>query len=927
MKRPQTQITPRRRVVRVTFLVLLFLFIFGGMISRFYTDWLWFGEVGYTSVFWTKIISKVGLGAVGGLLFFIIIYANLWVARRMAPPVISNQYDETFRGKVGRVAKRALTLVILGAAIAAGVLAGMEAGSHWLDYKVFTNAVMFGQIDPIFKKDISFFVFKLGFLKYIYGWLFFTLTVTFIATALVHYTDRAIEFLSGKATFAPHVKSHLSFIFAAILFVKAWGFRLDAYSLLYSSTGVIYGAGYTDVHARLLAYQALSIAAVIAGILGLINIYRKGIKLPVAAIAIIFGAYIIFGAIYPAIIQQFLVKPNELSKETAYIQNNINLTRQAFNLDKIETRNFPELTPLTADDIRNNSATINSIRLWDYRPLQSTYSQLQSLWQYYSIANVDIDRYKVNNQVRQVMLAAREMSPEASQTGAGTWVNRHFQFTHGYGAVMSPVNTATEKGLPEFFIQDMPPRSSVGIKIDRPEIYYGELTNDFVVANSSQMEYDHPSEITPAYTKYAGKGGIPISGYLQRLAFALRFSDLNLILRNPISSESRIMFRRQIVDRVNTIFPFLMYDSDPYLVISGGRQYWMIDAYTVSSSYPYSTPYEVSPRTGYNVNYYTTLNYIRNSAKVVIDAYEGTVNFYTADDNDPIVKTYAKIFPGVFKPMSEMPSDIHEHIRYPEMLFRMQSQVLFTYHMLDPQVFYNKSDRWDTPNEIVGVEHQETPMEPYYVVMRLPGQLKEQFLLMRPFTQAQKNNMVAWMGAICDPDNYSKILLYQFPRDEVVFGPAQIEATINQDPAISPKLSLWDQLGSKVNRGNMIVIPIEKSILYVKPLYLQSDTGKIPELSQVVVAYQDKVVMESTLELALQKVFGGGGAQPMTTGTVTPSIAAASPSNIKGLINQAGAQFDAAQQSQRNGDWAGYGAQIKQLESTLNQLKKLAGGK
>lgn len=928
MKKPQTQNTPKRRIFQISFLVLLFLFIFGGMIARFYTDWLWFGEVGYTSVFWTKIINKLVLGVIGGLLFFIIVYTNLWIARRMAPPVISNIHDESFRGKAGRLAKRAFALIILGIAIAVGVLAGIEASSHWLDYKVFANAVMFNQQDPIFKKDISFYVFKLGFYRYIYGWLFFTLSVAFIGTALVHYTDRAIEFLSGKAIFAPHVKSHLSLIFAAVLFVRAWGFRLDAYSLLYSPSGVIYGAGYTDVHARLLGYQILTVAAVIAGILGLINIYRKGIKLPVAAIAILFGAYIIFGAVYPSFIQQFIVKPNELNKESSFIQNNIDLTRQAFNLDKIETRSFPKLAPLSADDIKNNSATIKSIRLWDYRPLQSTYSQLQSLWQYYSILNVDIDRYRVDGIERQVMLAAREMSSEAGQTGSGTWVNRHFQFTHGYGAVMSPVNEKTEKGLPNFFIKDMPPKSSVGINITRPEIYYGELTHDFVVANSSEKEFDYPSEGKPTYTSYSGKGGISISGYLQRLAFAWRFSDINLILKNPISPGSRMMMRRQIVERVNTIFPFMMYDSDPYLVISNGKLFWMIDAYTVSNSYPYSTPYEISPGSGFNTSYYATVNYMRNSAKVVIDAYEGTVNYYVSDDTDPMVKTYSKVFPGVFKQMSEMPSDIHEHIRYPEMMFRLQSQVLFTYHMQDPQVFYNKSDRWDTPNELVDVTGEETPMEPYYVVMRLPGQKHEQFLLMRPFVQAQKNNMVAWMGAICDPENYGKILLYQFPKDELVYGPAQIESTINQDPDISPKLNLWNQLGTKVNRGNMIVIPIEKSILYVKPLYLQSTTSKIPELSQVVVAYQDKVAMESTLEAALQRVFGSAGSQPVASdGTRQPSAKVSAPQDIQGLINQAGAQFDAAQKSQRDGDWAGYGAQVKQLESTLKQLKKLTRGK
>lgn len=907
--------------------ILLLVIIFGGVLSRFYVNWLWFGEVGYRSVFWTQFYSKILLGVVSGALFFAIVYANLWAARKYSPPVTHNPYDESFRSKAGRIANQAFGIVILGASIAVGILVGIEGSTHWMDFQMFANAAEFGQKDPIFNIDLGFYIFKLDFLRYVYGWLMFTLIIAFVGTIFVHYTDKAIDFLSRNIKFAPHVKSHLSILLAAILLVQAFGFRISSYNLLYSQDGVTFGAGYTDTHAHLIAFTILSIVSVIAAILVIINIWKKGIKLPALAIVAIIGTYFILNMIYPAIMQQFFVKPDELRKETAYINHNIKLTRNAYNLDRIQIRNFPKLQPLSLEDINNNRTTINSIRLWDYRPLQSTYTQLQSLWQYYSINNVDVDRYMVNGEYRQVMLGARELSPEAAQTGAGTWVNRHFQYTHGYGAVMSPVNTATEKGLPKFFINDMPPKTSVGINITRPEIYYGEQTNEYIIASSNMEEFNYPSEGKPIYNSYSGSGGFPISGYLQRIAASLAFSDLNLILKNPITSESRLMFRRNIMDRVSNVFPFLMYDNDPYLVISNGKLYWMIDAYTVSKNYPYAEPHEISPRTGYNTNYYTSLNYIRNSAKIVIDAYDGTVDFYTSDESDPIIKTYAKIFPNVFKPLAEMPADIYRHIRYPEMLFRMQTQMLYDYHMQDPQVFYNKGDRWETPNEIVDISGEESPMEPYYVIMRLPGQTKEQFLIMRPFTQAQKNNMVAWMGAICDPEDYGKVLLYQFPKDELVYGPAQIEATINQDPVIAPQLSLWNQLGTKVNRGNMIVVPIEKSILYIKPLYLQSDTSKIPELARVVVVYGDKVIMERTLEGALQKVFGGDAGKPQSTSTVSSIPSSVSPiadgQNIKSLINQAVSLFNDAKKSQQSGDWTGYGDKVKQLESTLKRLKEL----
>ena len=685
----------------------------------------------------------------------------------------------------------------------------------------------------------------------------------------------------------------------------------------------VFGAGYTDVHARLFALKVLVVVAILAGILALVNINRRGIKLPAAALIILVATSILLGSIYPGIVQQVYVQPNEIARESEYINNNIKATRHAFNIDKISIKDFPATTDLTVQDIKDNSATINSVRLWDYRPLASTFNQLQALGLFYHTENVDVDRYTVKDQEREVMLAARELSIDGLTGGIDSWVNSHFQYTHGYGAIMSPVNEARSDGSPSFFVSDMPVSSPVGIDIDRPQIYFGEKTNDYVVVNSDSKEFDHPTEGGSAYTKYAGKGGIDIGNVLNRMAFALRFADTNLILNNPITAGSRLMFRRNIAERVQTIFPFLLYDHDPYLVISKGRLFWIQDAYTYSDQYPYSTPMDW--------NDYTSLNYIRNSVKIVIDAYSGSVDYYVSDTSDPMLKTYMKIFPGVFKPMSDMAADLKEHIRYPEDIFNAQSQVMLRYHVQDPQIFYTGSDRWEIPKEITGSSREQNPMESYYVVMTLPKEQSEEFLLMRPFTPANKNNMSSWMAARCDPKDYGKLVLYLFPTQKLVYGPSQIESRIDQDPSISQKLTLWSQQGSSVNRGNMMVIPIQHSLMYIKPLYLESTTSKIPQLTAVIVAYGDKIEMADTLNEALNAVFGSSEATsqaaPAETSAPTPSgKAAPAPSAaVRKLIDQAVSQYNRAQDAQRKGDWAAYGEQQKQLQQTLKQLKQTSG--
>lgn len=908
----------RRGIWALIVVVVILFIIFGSSIARFYTDWLWFGEVGYTSVFLTRLLTQLVLGIIVGAFSFFFVYFNLWLARRLAPPIPERYVTSQFRRQFGRIAKIGFTVLLLGLTLAVSLIIGGTASRSWLSYQMFTHPISFGTLDPIFNRDIGFYVFKLGFLEQIYGWLLAVFILAFIGTTLVSYADKAIEFLAGTPRFMPHVKAHLSFLFSLILFAKAWGYRLDAYNLLYSPYGVVFGAGFTDVHARLLAYNVLSVVAVIAGLIALVNIYRRGIVLPLAALGVLVAASFLLGVLYPAFVQQVYVKPNEIKNESRYIRYNIGSTRKAFNLDKIIVRDFPASEILTPQDIEQNRATINSIRLWDYRPLRQTYSQLQELGPYYKIENVDVDRYVIDGYLRQVMLAARELVPPPPTTAAGSWVNQHFQYTHGYGAVMSPVNTITEEGQPEFFIEGIPPTSKVGIEITRPQIYFGELTIDYVIGNSATKEFDHPAEREQVYTRYSGKGGIPVGSYLRRMAFWLRFGDVNLILRNPITSQSRLMFRRDIQTRVNTIFPFLVYDPDPYLVISNGKLYWMLDAYTATSRYPYSTPTRVGNLYG--------ANYVRNAVKIVIDAYNGTVDYYIADENDPIIRSYASIFKGVFKPISQMPPDLHAHIRYPELLFRVQSEMMLAYHTQDVQVLYTKSDLWAIPNEIVGTTGEPSQMEPYYVVMALPGEAKEDFLIMIPFTFVGKDNMVAWMAAQSNP---TRVVLYQFPRKELVYGPAQIETRINQDAAISQLLTLWSREGSRVNRGNQLVIPIGQSIIYVKPLYLESESSKIPELKRVIVAHGNRLVMGETLDEALAKLLGIKAPAQLearaVTGQAGPPSALAVPADVGKLVQEAESYFERAKELQRQGDWAGYGEQMNKLEQTLKRLREVTG--
>ncbi|MEW6276451.1 MAG: UPF0182 family protein, partial [Bacillota bacterium] len=672
--------------------------------------------------------------------------------------------------------------------------------------------------------------------------------------------------------------------------------------------GVVYGPGYTDVHANLLAYKIMFILALLVGVVIIVNAFLKRFRLVLYAIGFMVAASIILNGVYPALMQKLIVLPNEMEREKPYIENSIKMTRLAYDLEKVEKKDFPAGRTITAQDIQENQDTIKNIRLWDYRPLQQTYSQLQEMRTYYEFKDIDVDRYVIDGRYRQVMLAARELNIDSLPEQARTWVNRHLKYTHGYGIAVSPVNEVTGEGLPQFFIKDIPPASRTNLKVERPEIYFGELTSNYIIVNTRSQEFDYPVGDENAWCTYQGKNGVPVNSLFRRLLFALTFGDYKLLLSGDITNESQVLYYRNIKDRVLKIAPFLLYDRDPYIVLSGGKLYWIWDAYTVSDMFPYAEPFQ------------GRLNYIRNAVKVVIDAYTGEMAFYAAEPDEPVLKTYQKIFPGLFVPMAEMPADLKSHIRYPEDLFMVQAKKYTVYHMEDYRVFYNKEDKWNLPTELFGPK--EEPMQPYYTIVKLPGEEKPEFIQIMPFTPQNKKNMIAWLAGRSDGENYGKLLVYEFPKQELVYGPMQIEARINQDTFISQQISLWDQRGSQVIRGNLLVVPIKDALIYVEPLYLQAEQSKMPELRRVIVAHGDKVVMEPTLDLAIQKIFGKGEVIPPTQ---EPSPGAeqtreAAPKTIAQLAGEANRLYDEAQNKLKQGDWAGYGNALQRLKETLEQL-------
>ncbi len=884
-----------------TFILLWIAFAIG---PRLYTDYRWFEEVGYTSVFTTEITARLAIFFVAALAFFVFYAINITIARRLTPRVT----DESSRwAQFAAFAGKSVAFLLIVGGLILAFLVGLIAQGQWLMVLRYLNAAPFGVTDPIFQRDVSFYVFTLPVYQFLVSWLGGAIILAALATGVTYLLGL------GRVQWTGAVKAHLSALGFLFLLNNAWSYQLDILNLVYSARGVVFGASYTDVNAQLPAYNILTVLALALAVLLLVNVFTRALKAIGIALALWIVAAILLSEIYPGLVQNLEVKPSEFTKEQPYIKNNIALTRIAYALDGIQEVPYPVEDAPTTTDIQRNADTINNIRLSDYRPLLQTYNQIQSIRTYYDFSDVDVDRYTINDKYRQVMLSMRELSTQKLTDKAQTWVNLHLVYTHGYGVAASPVNEFTPDGLPSLLVKDIPPTGV--IPVARPEIYFGEETGSYIFVKTREKEFDYPKGDENAFSTYAGAGGVSVGALWDRLMFALRFGDMNILLTDALTGESRVMFNRKIQTRINRIAPFLMLDQDPYPIIADGKLYWMQDAYTTTERYPYSEPFE------------SGLNYIRNSVKVVVDAYNGTTTFYIADADEPILKSYRGIFPALFKPLEQMPASLRAHIRYPEGLFRIQADMYRTYHMQDPLVFYNKEDLWAIPNE--SADGQPNQMEPYYVIMRLSGDTKEEFMLMLPFTPAKRQNMVAWMTAKSDGADYGTRLIYRFPKDKLIYGPEQIHARLNQDPVISSQLSLLNQRGSRVLWGNLLVIPVEKSLLYVQPMYLLAEQSQIPQLKKVVVATGNSLAMEASLGEALTRVFSGLGTSitGATTTTTAPTTGTSSSTDVAALAKEANEHYLKAQDALKVADWATYGAEMKALQQTLDKLMQATGQK
>ncbi len=893
------------------FFIFMIVFFFSRQIVNFYVDWQWFKSIGYFSVFFKIFTTKISLASMIGIIFFLIVYINVLIVRRLKPKGVTVIGGDFEIPNIDRIKKYIDRFIILGVFVFSFfVSTGFLL--LWDEYLRYVNWTPFGIVDPLFGKDIGFYIFRLPFIEAIYSIVVFVLFVAIVVTLIYYFLFGAVHVSMRGLKFKRESEVHLSVLGAILFIVFAFGTRLAQYNLLFDRGGLIFGAGFTDVHATLPILYISMVASLIVSLIFIINVFVRGFRGPIIAVVLYFAFSILARGIYPGIVQWLYVSPNEIEAERPYIERNIEFTRRAYKLENVKQEEFEVSGKLTTADLNRNQATIKNIRLWDHRPLLSTYSQIQEIRTYYHFVDVDIDRYRIGRDYRQVMLAPRELSYD--RLPSRVWINEHLIYTHGYGLAMSPVNRVNPEGQPELWVKDLPPMSIPGLEITHPEIYYGEIANNYCFVNTKQKEFDYPMGDENVYTEYEGSGGFPVGGLFNRAMLAYKFGSLKILLSGDITSQSRIMMARRVVERISKIAPFLKFDPDPYMVIADGKLFWIADAYTISDRYPYSDPFSDE----YYDPYETYGNYFRNSVKVVVDAYNGEVQMFVSDPEDPIIKTYGKMFEGVFKPMGDMPASIRAHVRYPEALFEIQADKFETYHMTDPTVFYNKEDLWGVARETY--EGDIRRVEPYYVIMKLPEEKKEEFILMIPFTPTRKDNMSAWMAARCDESHYGELKVFTFGKKKLIYGPLQIEARIDQEPDISRQLSLWSQRGSDVIRGNMMVIPIEDSILYVEPLYLKAERGQIPELKRVIVSFGSRIVMRETLDSALRGIFGG---RTVIEDRGIP-VESVEGKSIDALIREANESFEKAQNYQRQGNWGAYGEEISRLEEILKKLGEMS---
>jgi uncharacterized protein len=888
---------PLKRIIIAAVVLMALL----GVISGWIQKGLWMRQLGYSSVFWTLLGVRLGLFCVAFVVAFLYLWINLRVAAKNGTTFRAANLtsESTVAAQPGiQIPPAVLKLAMGTIAVFAALIFAVVFYAQWDTYLRFRFGGSFGLSDPLFGVDIGFYLFRLPFFELLQSSLTGLTLITLLAV-LVFYgyfgllrlgRGGRMEGLSAKAV------RHLSILFFVLVASWGWGFYLDHYELLYSTQGVVYGAGYTADHVTRIAFWMMAGASAALCALLMLNLFRPRLRAIVLIGSGIYVAlYLIAVLLLPALFQRFVVQPNELARETPYLQDNIGFTRRAYGLDVIQETSYPALSDLTSEMIARNEDTIQNVRLWDWRPLLQMYQQAQEIRLYYQFYQADVGRYHLPDGYHQVILSTRELSAELPAQ-AQTWVNQKLQFTHGYGLVMSFVSKAIGGGFPQYVIENIPPESAYGLKINQPSIYYGEVMPGYRIVATGIKEFDYPKGNENVYTSYRGTGGIPLDSLWKRLLFTWTQSDINILLTTYLRPESRIQIWRSVHERVQQIAPFLRLDQDPYAVVSEGKLYWIQDAYTVSDHFPYSNPHAAG--------FAEELNYIRNSVKVVVDMYDGTVRFYVMDPTDPVLAVYRRAFPGVFMDLDQLSADLKTHLRYPEDLFSVQADLYRTFHMTVPQVFYNREDLWVLPNETYA--GNVAPMKPYYILMKLPGSDQLEYLLMTPFTPQNRDNMISWMAARCDFPEYGKMLFYQLPKEKLIYGPMQIEAMIDQNTTISQQLTLWDQKGSRVIRGNLIPVPIENSFLYVVPVYLTAAGTDFPQLKRVIVISGDKVAMEPTLDEAIQSVFGTQQPQKATQ--------ALSRGPEWGLAKT---QFDKAQKAMQQGDWETFGKAMEALKRLL----------
>jgi uncharacterized membrane protein (UPF0182 family) len=996
----------RRITLIVVVAVIAVVLLLGGTIVSFITDAIWFRSVGFENVFWTRIGTQAGLFAGTLVVALIVLLGGLWIADRAVPRgtgtlssgigsffdrlaeaareaeegtrggrraptrathpgLFSDNDDEgppSARGPAGRSAFgpggvilgtdeipdltpiARIGLTILAILIALGI-AGSVAG-HWETIQLWIHRVPFAPdgspavADPIFGRDISFYMFELPFFRLIQS----VVTGLLVSGAILAGGRYLVGLLSGSFELTTRVRVHIGVLVGLVLLVIAIGYQLDKLELVYSNRGVATGVSYTDKNAQFLAFDALTVITALVGAFLVGAAFTRWIWPLGLAVVAWMAASFILGSVYPSLVQSLTVAPNQLAQEQPFIQNNMNLTRLAFGIDDWVPKPFSGAAPLTQLAVSQEAATFQNARLWDYRPLGDTLDQLQTIRTYYKFTDIDTDRYIIDGKLRQVMLGARELSP--NNTKGTSWVNQRITFTHGYGVAMVPVNEATTGGQPDLIIKDLPPVSSTGAPpITEPRIYFGEAPSDYVVVDAKQAAFDYPTGTdttgntganAPAWT---GTSGIHLDTTLSRLLFGLRFGDLNLLISDQITGDSQLLFRRSLSDRLGLIAPFLHYDKDPYLVVSNGKLFYIQDAYTLTDRFPNAQGFDGSSLPSGSGLADQSFNYIRNSVKIVQDAYDGTLTFYVADPTDPIIRAYEGVFPAMFHPLAEMSADLQTHLRVPEELFDVQTRQYATYHVTDVSSFFFKNDLWTVPSDSGG--SQGLPPEAYYVVMRLPDTPDPEFLLLQPMVPQNRPNMIAWVAARNDGPQRGTELVYQFPQDTTVLGPNQIEAKIDAEPTISAQISLWNQSGSKVIKGNLIVIPLQDTIIYLQPIYLQSTNSKFPQLEKVVLATSTVVVWGDTLQQSITALLAGGGGGPSPSPTPTPSPSTSPgatptptpsgptpslPADVQGLIAYANQHFELAQAALRAGDFATYGDEIGFVKVALQQLEQLTGG-